>query len=128
MEADEVLHRGVTIVHDQLGDSHYKMAVLTNSLGDLALKRGAYTDATDQYAKALTIFRDQLGDHEEVAEVLNSLGTVALLGGKLDQAKILVESSLKIIEKIFGVDHPKYFTYKNNLLKVTQAQKRAATN
>ena len=36
---------------------------------------------------------------------------------KLNSAKVLLIESLGIIEKIFGQDHPKYYTVRNTMIK-----------
>jgi len=63
-------------------------------------------------------------EHEEVAEANQNLAFIKLEQGKTDEAISLLKNSLSVIEKTFGLDHPKYFVAKNDLINAENMKQK----
>jgi len=89
---------------------------LFNSLGYHQSMVGAYSEAEENYERALEILEGAYGpDHPNVATAVNNLGGVLQDLGDLKGARGCFERALEIGEAAYGPDHPKVAIRLNNL-------------
>ena len=91
-------------------------ATLLNNFAFLKTFMADYAAADTLYREALAAFRDLGGDeHPNVARVLNQIGELHLLQGRVDSARGYFEQSLAISERRLGSDHIQVGVTLNNL-------------
>jgi len=91
-------------------------ATALNNFASLKTRLGDYRAADTLYREALSIFRDVGGDaHPNVARVLNQIGELQLLQGKVVAARPYLEESLAISERSLGPDHVQVAVALSNL-------------
>lgn len=83
-------------------------ASLYNMLGDYVSMLGSYEEARELHERALMILDRILeGDHPEIAETLQYLGSINYIYGRYTQALDIIRKVLKIFENTLGTNHPK---------------------
>ncbi len=100
-----------------------------NTEGLAAYRAGDYGKARDAFAVSLALRERTLGQaHPEVVAVsLGNLGQVHTALGEHARAKALIERALKIVEAVYGPDHPEVAICVNNLAGVYRALGGLAT-
>jgi len=81
--------------------------------GGLAFQQGDYKVAAALLEECLSVLQE-FGDTRETADVLNTLGLVALESGNVEQARRLLEQGLLILRQL-GADEPGIIKVLNNL-------------
>lgn len=79
-----------------------------------------YSEALTSFKQALSIY-EKLGDEIAISSVLNNLASAYKNMGNYAEAKALYESSLNLIQKAFGPEHPDAAIAFNNLGSVYAA-------
>ena len=127
VEAEELLHRGLSIrealwgrEHAEVGDSLMRLANVTN-------QQGRYAEAEDYYRRTLAVLQKTLGgEHSRVADALNGLGNVLEEQGQYAEAEGCHRQALTMRKALFGVRHNDTAQSFHNLGFVLSAQKRYA--
>ena len=72
--------------------------VLRNDLGNVELGVDQPESAYDDYARALTLFRDMPGKHFEIAATLRNLGSAAALQKHFDEAQMFLREAKRTLD------------------------------
>jgi CHAT domain-containing protein/tetratricopeptide (TPR) repeat protein len=99
--------------------------ILTN-LGSVYEAQGRFIEAEEYYNRALKrqVSFPTINHLEEVANLQNNLAGLLVVQQRFDEAEPLYSSSLDIILRSFGRDHPKVGDVLNNLAAMRLAQGR----
>ena len=89
-----------------------------NLVGGLYAARGRLAAAERVFQRSLGIARNELGDHPDVADLLNNLGALHDIQGDYQTAEVLYEQALAIRVKMFGPDHPDLVIAHRNLARL----------
>lgn len=122
-ETCETLFQRVLQMHEKLfGDRHPRIADDLVNLGAVRVERGDNASAEQHYRRAIAIDQAWYGpDHPETAGIRTMLGRL-LVGDqrteRVNEGKALLESSLKIRERVYGKVHPKVAVIINELARI----------
>ena len=105
------------------GEHGLPAARLSSNLGVLYEAQGRYEEAEREHGRALSIWRDTLGDeHPYVAGAHNNLGILYEVQGRYEEAEHEHLRALAIWEETLGDDHPDVAGSHNNLGVVYRGQ------
>ncbi|HIE00645.1 MAG TPA: tetratricopeptide repeat protein [Thiotrichaceae bacterium] len=117
-KAEPLLEKALAIHEKILDAEHPDVAMSLNNLGSLYQKQGEYDKAQPLLEKALAIREKTLEtDHIDVATSLNNLGFLYQ-----EQAKLLFEKALTILQKRLGNHHPYVNITHNHLVWLLQGR------
>ncbi len=106
----------------RLNVSYDKAWILFNRAARFMLTRGEVGEAKHLLTKALAVAESEYGrDHENVANCLNSLGSLLLSEGDHHGAEIYFRRALKIVTSLFNEESPLIAILLNNLGLTLQA-------
>ena len=125
--ADAVEVAEQALVHAEISKGSHDLAVsrALNLVGGLYAARGRLAAAERVFQRSLGIARSELGDHPDVADLLNNLGALHDIQGDYQQAEVLYEQALAIRVKVFGPDHPDLVIAHRNLARLRRQAKPA---
>ncbi len=122
-EAILIGEQALTLIKEQLGDTHPLTAVMLNGLAKLYYNQGRYTEAEPLYQQALAIIKQELGEnHPDTATSLNNLALLYYSQGRYTEAEPLFQQALAIRKEQLGENHPSTATSLNNLGELYRTQ------
>jgi tetratricopeptide (TPR) repeat protein len=101
----EVCRKSKDCYDKALGAYHPTTATAWQTLGAIQNDMDMVEDALQSYQTALEI-RESLGDVQQTAETLQSIGTLLFEVGDPDEALVTLRKAFDILEPILGIDHP----------------------
>ena len=104
-EADETQQAALTILDRALTRDHPDIARTLGELGVVSYTRGRYHQAED-YTRRSIAMRHRLGAEEDVLKPLNTLASILMLRGQLDEAEATYADVLARRRARFGDRHP----------------------
>jgi tetratricopeptide (TPR) repeat protein len=128
--AREVLDRGAARLTDELAEQPEALARMQHTIGAVYRGLGLYGEAEKALEAAWSSrdrFRRVSGRNEIDADIMNDLGRIQDLTGRLAAAESSYSSALAIKTELFGEGHPKVAVALMNLGTVYRAMARPDT-
>jgi CHAT domain-containing protein len=124
-EAISIAEEVLSILRQQLGDSHPDVAASLSNLATLYQGQGRYVEAEPLFLEALQIRRQQFGgNHIAVSNSLNNLAELYRNQGRYVEAEPLFLEALQISRAQRGGNHPSMAANLNNLAELYRNQGR----
>jgi eukaryotic-like serine/threonine-protein kinase len=116
--AVESFEQAIEIHRRALGPQHPELAGLHNNYAVILFGRQDFAGAQAQLEQAARIQRQVRGEHPHTALVIDNLGGLLVLQGKVDEGRKLIEEALAMREKTLGPEHPMVAQSLGNLASV----------
>jgi tetratricopeptide (TPR) repeat protein len=113
-EAMEVLHESLAILTSLLPRGDARIAVVQNYLAQALLSRGDYQEAESLLNEALKILEKDSERRIDFALTLSNIGIVRHLQDRNQEAIVVFNESIPLLESSVGVDHPILLKILNN--------------
>ena len=125
-EAERAYEQALEMRRRLHGEDHELVALSLSNLGDLAYDQGRERDeaaerqellllAEGRFREAVRIDRAALGEHLDLATVLNNLGMTLRELGRDQEAEESLRESLDMRRRLHGESHPQLATSLNNV-------------
>jgi hypothetical protein len=107
IKAEEILNHSL-----KYSKSDIQQAVVLTNIGILARKQNQSPKAIDYYLKSIPFYQKVAKNEPiyiaQLATILNNVGSLTLDMGLLDDAKVALDSALKVRKILFGLDAKAY--------------------
>jgi serine/threonine protein kinase/tetratricopeptide (TPR) repeat protein len=100
-----LLERALAIYEASLGPDDFRVAKVTNNLGVAYNQLGEYETARAYFERALAGYERERGNHPDVGEILNNLGTIEWALGRPAPAAVLYRRALAQLRQTLKEDH-----------------------
>lgn len=128
--AETALARALPIAESVYGKNHPQVARVLDRQGWLLINQGKYREGVQTMTRAVRIFRSNMGETSELAEVLDNLGTALALVPDFSRALASKLRAYVIREKVLGADAKDTAVSLSNLAwlygRGTEAQQKEA--
>lgn len=123
----EAIDYAVTTIEGQFRDRPDLEAAVRSDIGETYYGLGAWTEAAQQFEKAISVLEKTLGpDNADVLNHVSNLAATLDRMGELPAAERLFQRALVGLESARGPDHPHTLRAVNGLALVYQAKKEYA--
>ena len=113
-QALEALETSLEILQEAVGPAHADMAERLGDLGVISYTLGAYSEAED-YTRRSIAMRERLGAHADTLKPRNTLASILMLRGRLDEAADIYEDILDERRGLYGERHARVAVTLRNL-------------
>jgi eukaryotic-like serine/threonine-protein kinase len=105
--ARELLEKGAQSIAQELSDQPEVQATLMHTMGSAYMGLGLYADAQKLFEQSLAIRRRVFGDvdHADLAESLNSMGSILFYRRQYDAAAERHREALEMRRRLYGEEH-----------------------
>jgi len=124
VEAMELYQEFLSIVRLQLGSEHRDVASILKCMAQIHDERQQHEDAVKLYIEAIRVSKIVLGDHQEVANVMNKLGNLYFKIGNLDGAIKSYKDGLEVERAVFDMCHPNIVVTLVNIGQIHKVRKQ----
>ena len=100
-----LLERALAIYEATLGPDDFRVAKVTNNLGVAYNQLGEYEAARPYFERALAGYERERGNHPDVGEILNNLGTIEWAQGRPAAAAVLYRRALAQLRRTLKEEH-----------------------
>ncbi len=100
---------------------HYKGGLYWVAVGEVLKRSRQREEAISAFSKGYQILLDTLGNsHDETAEALSLIAEEKAWNGDVQGALQDLQSSLVVLVKVFGEDHPKSIAIRNLIRNISK--------
>jgi tetratricopeptide (TPR) repeat protein len=115
VEAEDVFRQGLAISEKLYGPEDPLVAMLLNNMGNLLTDQDRYEEAEPLLERSLKLLDTDKADPNTLAPALNNLAVAKKELGKLDEAMMLYERSVGVMERLGGEEHKMLIPVLQNL-------------
>ncbi len=105
-EASALLKRALSIQEKTFGADSPKSGRSMNTLTKILLDEGKYGAAEDNANRTMSLLQKSAADSAEFATSLLLAGRLAMIDGRTNDAKKLLQRAMDLQEKLLGSEHP----------------------
>jgi len=122
VEAEDTYRQALTTSEKLFGPKDPIVAMLLNNLGHLLSDQDRYQEAEPMLERSLQLLDTEKPDPQTLGSVLNNLAVAKKEIGKLDEARMLYERGLDLMERIGGEEHRMLLPILKNMAILYRAQ------